>query len=73
VSIDIYPPQYYYRHKRESDLSWIMAMLKIIPTDLREATCTEYSKIYGGGEGDKRKLANTYLKTEAAKYRAVKV
>jgi hypothetical protein len=73
MSIDIYPPQYYYRHKRESDLSWIMAMLKIIPTELRETVCTEYSKIYGGGGGDKRKLANTYLKTEAAKYRAVKV
>jgi hypothetical protein len=71
--MDIYPPQYYYRHKRESDLSWIIAMLKIIPKELRQAACDEYSKIYGNGSGDKRKLANTYLKTEAAKYRAVKV
>ncbi|AGH44511.1 hypothetical protein C427_2402 [Paraglaciecola psychrophila 170] len=47
-------------------------MLKIIPSELRQSACTEYSKIYGGGGGDKRKLANTYLKTEAAKYRVVK-
>ncbi|MFT6778788.1 MAG: hypothetical protein ACJAV1_002731 [Paraglaciecola sp.] len=72
MSMDIYPPQYYYRHKRESDLSWITAMLKIIPSDLREASCNEYSKIYGNGTGDKRKLANTYLKTEAAKHRSDK-
>jgi hypothetical protein len=72
VNMDIYPPQYYYRHKRESDLSWIMSMLKIIPGELRQSACTEYSKIYGNGSGDKRKLANTYLKTEAAKYRVVK-
>jgi hypothetical protein len=73
MSMDIYPPQYYYRHKRESDLSWITAMLKIIPGELRQAACTEYSKIYGDGKDDKRKLANTYLKQEAAKYRAVNV
>jgi hypothetical protein len=70
--MDIYPPQYFYRHNRESDLSWIMSMLKIIPKDLRQAACTEYSKIYGNGKDDKRKLANTYLKAEAAKYRVVK-
>jgi hypothetical protein len=69
--MNIYPQQYYYRHKRESDLSWIMSMLKIIPGELRQAACDEYSKIYGGGGGDKRKLANTYLKSEAAKYRVV--
>jgi hypothetical protein len=73
MSIDIYPPQYHYRHKRESDLSWIKGMLKIIPSDLRQAACDEYSRIYGNGSGDKRKLANTYLKEEAAKYREVRV
>jgi hypothetical protein len=70
--MDIYPPQYYYRHKRESDLKWITAMLKIIPLNLRQSACTEYSKIYGNGSGEKRMLANTYLKAEAAKHRAVK-
>jgi hypothetical protein len=48
-------------------------MLKIIPSDLRQAACDEYSRIYGNGSGDKRKLANTYLKEEAAKYREVRV
>jgi hypothetical protein len=72
MSMDIYPPQYHYRHKRESDLKWITAMLKIIPSELRQAACDEYSKIYGGGDGDKRKLANTYLKAEAAKHRSDK-
>lgn len=47
-------------------------MLKIIPGELRQAACDEYSKIYGNGKDDKRKLANTYLKAEAAKHRAVK-
>jgi hypothetical protein len=47
-------------------------MLNIIPSELRQAACDEYSKIYGNGKDDKRKLANTYLKAEAAKYRAVK-
>jgi hypothetical protein len=70
--LDIYPPQYYYRHKRESDLSWITSMLSVIPLELRQAVCDEYSKIYGNGKDGKRKLANTYLKAEAAKYREVK-
>lgn len=71
MSNDIYPPQYHYRHKRESDLSWIKGMLNIIPSEQRQSACEEYSKIYGGGGGDKRKLANTFLKAEAAKYKAV--
>jgi hypothetical protein len=50
-----------------------MSMLKIIPGELRQSVCDEYSKIYGNGSGDKRKLANTYLKEEAAKYRGSKV
>jgi hypothetical protein len=49
-----------------------MSMLKIIPGELRQPVCDEYSKIYGGGSGNKRKLANTYLKEEAAKYRSNK-
>jgi hypothetical protein len=72
MKMDIYPPQYFYRHKRESDLSWILSMLKIIPLNLRQSSCDEYSKIYGNGSGDKRMLANAYLKAEAAKHRAVK-
>jgi hypothetical protein len=48
-------------------------MLKIIPSELRQATCDEYSRIYGNGSGDKRKMANTYLKEEAAKHREVNV
>jgi len=71
MTIEPYPPQYHYRHNRESDLSWIKGMLKIIPSELRQAACDEYSKIYGKGNGDKRKLANTYLKAEAAKYKEV--
>jgi hypothetical protein len=73
MKMDIYPPQYHYRHNRESDLSWIMSMLNIIPFNLRQPACNEYSKIYGNGSGNKRKLANTYLKEEAAKYRGSKV
>jgi hypothetical protein len=48
-------------------------MLNIIPFNLRQPACNEYSKIYGNGSGNKRKLANTYLKEEAAKYRGSKV
>jgi hypothetical protein len=44
-------------------------MLKIIPIGLRQAACTAYSKIYGKGGVEKRKLANTWLKAEAAKHR----
>jgi hypothetical protein len=50
-----------------------MSMLSGIPLELRQAVCDEYSKIYGNGKDDKRKLANTYLKAEAIKYREAKV
>ena len=64
-----YPSQYHYRHKTESDLKWILAMLEFIPLDLQPAICREYEKLYGKDK-DGRKNANSYLKSRAAEYRA---
>ena len=74
---DFYLPTiYHYRHKQESDLSWIKGMLSFIPESERPAICRQYERHFGtksknaGAVQHRRKQANSYLKNRAAEWRA---
>ena len=64
-----YPIIYHYRHKAESDLKWILSMLRFIPNELQPEICREYERLYGRNK-DGRRNANSYLKARAAEWRA---
>ena len=64
-----YPIIYHYRHKAESDLKWILSMLRFIPNELQPDICREYERIYSKDHRGRRN-ANGYLHSRAAEWRA---
>jgi len=63
-----YPHMYFYRGK-QSDLKFILQRMRIIPEHLKEEVSEKYMSFKPVDGGDARKIANTWLNTEALKYK----
>ena len=63
-----YPINYFQRGK-ESDIKLILQRMAVIPDSKKAEIIDTYERFNSVEGGDARRLANTYLDTEARKYR----
>jgi len=62
-------PRFYFYGRYDSDREWILKMMWHIPLECKKEISDEYERLYKAKENGGRKVANTYLHTQAKKFR----